>query len=65
MLNYGDSFGNATFPFMSMCFTTVDELDMRHYKGDFVKYYNEYDPDVVIGILQSDSENKNYNWFKK
>lgn len=44
----GESFGNIPFSLMSICFSSCDELDMRHYEEEFAAYYEEYAPDTVI-----------------
>jgi hypothetical protein len=44
----GESFGNIPYSLMSLCFSSCDELDMRHYSDDFDAYYAAYQPDTVI-----------------
>lgn len=44
----GESFGNIPFSLMSICCSSCDELDPRHFKNDFTDYYNSYRPDTVI-----------------
>lgn len=44
----GESFGNIPYSLMSLCFSSCDELDMRHYSDDFAAYYAAYAPDTVI-----------------
>lgn len=48
VLMIGDSFGNVPFAFLSLVFTTCDEMDFRQYVGDFPSYFETYDPDIVI-----------------
>lgn len=47
----GDSFGNISFPLLSLCISDCDEFDMRHYKGDFAEHYNSFDPDFIIVLV--------------
>ena len=44
----GESFGNIPFSLMSICLSSCDELDMRHFEDDFTSYYDSYSPDTVI-----------------
>ncbi|MBO7252143.1 MAG: hypothetical protein J6V25_05915 [Oscillospiraceae bacterium] len=44
----GDSFGNIPFSLMSLCFRSIDELDMRHYQGNFAQHHADLSPDIVI-----------------
>lgn len=44
----GDSFGNIPFSLMANCFTSCDELDMRHYTMDFASHYADLSPDIVV-----------------
>lgn len=44
----GESFGNIPFSLMSICFSSCDEVDLRHFTDDFTSYYYSYDPDTVI-----------------
>lgn len=66
----GDSMANIPFSLLPIGISSCDELDMRHYSGDFTAYYNEYDPDTVIimanvgSILSTDSDNITYQFIK-
>ena len=65
---YGDSFGNVPFTLFALCVQTCDELDMRHYRDDFAAYYQAFDPDVVVCLVNvqevsSDSEDLLYDFF--
>ena len=65
---YGDSFGNVPFTLFALCVKTCDELDMRHYRDDFAAYYQAFDPDVVVCLvnvqeISSDSEDLLYDFF--
>jgi hypothetical protein len=44
----GESFGNIPFSLMSIALGVNDEMDMRHFEGNFSDYYQEYQPDTVI-----------------
>lgn len=44
----GESFGNIPFSLMSIPFSSCDEVDRRFFTDDFVSYYEEYAPDMVI-----------------
>lgn len=66
LLMLGDSFGNVPFSLMSLYFASCDELDMRYYADDFRQYYESYDPDIVIMLVNAHdiiSENTNYVFF--
>lgn len=39
VLSWGDSFTNSSLTFLPLIFKKCDELDMRHYKGNFEEYY--------------------------
>ena len=67
-LVYGDSFGNVPFSLFPLCVQTCDELDMRHFTENFAAYYEEFNPDVIVCLvnvqeLSSDSENVLYDFF--
>lgn len=47
----GDSFSNATLPFLSLMFKETHKRDMRHFEGDFESYYKKYNPDIIIILL--------------
>lgn len=62
----GESFGNVPFSLMSLYFTSCDELDMRHYSGDFAEYYASSQPDIVIlevNVDQAVAEITTYPYF--
>ena len=51
IMGIGDSYQCVTYPFLSLVLDSVDTNDMRHYKGDFLEYYQAYDPDIVIILV--------------
>lgn len=51
----GESFGNIPFSLMSLCFSSCDEIDMRHFTDDFSRYYHSYNPETVIMLFYVDS----------
>ena len=62
----GDSYGNVPFSLMSMYFSSCDELDMRHFKGDFQSYYEENTPDTIVLLVNLNSlftANTTYEFF--
>lgn len=66
ILSLGDSFGNVVFPFLPLIFHTCDELDMRWYKGNFEQYYNEFEPDIMIVLVNTKDVvqlNTTYDFF--
>lgn len=44
----GESFGNIPFSLMSLYLGSCDEMDLRHYDGDFAAHYESFAPDTVI-----------------
>lgn len=44
----GESFGNVPFSLLSLYVSECDEMDMRHYTGDFASYYQTFAPETVI-----------------
>jgi len=66
LLSIGDSFGNVPLTFMPLAIGSCDELDMRHYTDDFAQYYTEYDPDIVIMLVNNETiaqDNTTYVFF--
>ena len=66
IMTIGDSFSRVPFAFLTLVFGTCDQLDMRHYKGDFEEYYSKYDPDVVIVLInpsQIPGKSLTYDYF--
>lgn len=62
----GDSFGNIPFSFLPLYFSKCDELDMRSYTEDFRTYYEEYNPDIIIVLInpsEINGENTKYDFF--
>ncbi len=62
----GDSFGNVPFSFMPLYFSSCEELDMRHFKGDFAELYDEYEPDqfiVLANVASLHTKNTLYAFF--
>lgn len=51
----GDSFGNVPFSLMPLYISSCDEVDMRYFKGDFTAYYESYDPDTVVLLVNVNS----------
>lgn len=51
----GDSFGNVPFSLMSLYFSSCDELDMRHFEGDFTAHYEEANPDIIVLLVNINS----------
>ena len=50
----GESFGNIPYSLMSLTFGSCDEVDRRHFEGDFLAYYEDYAPDTVIITVNVD-----------
>ncbi len=48
VLMIGDSNANVPFAFLPLIFTTCDEMDFRHYTGDFRSHLEDFDPDIII-----------------
>ena len=67
VLGLKDSFGLASFTFLPLVFSVYDELDMRNYNGDFLDYYTNFEPDIVLIIVNSSSQllddNTTYDYF--
>lgn len=64
----GDSFANVSFSFMSLYFSSIEEIDMRYFKEDFVTLYDDYDPDLVIVMINPssfDNNNLQYSFFSE
>ncbi len=62
----GDSFNSAVVPFTSLVFSSVDDLDMRKYADDFAAYYDRYQPDIVLLMINAayvNDGNVTYNFF--
>ena len=51
LMAIGDSFSNIPFTFTPLVFKENDRLDMRHFKGDFKEYHLEFDPDIVVLLI--------------
>lgn len=51
----GESFGNIPFSLMSLCISSCDEVDLRHFEEDFPAYYDSYQPDTVIILVNVDN----------
>ena len=68
VLTIGDSFTNVPCVFMPLVFSQCDEMDMRFYSGDFLEYYQEYDPDVLVMLIGASSisrPNTTYDFFSE
>lgn len=63
IMTNGDSYTNCSLTLLPLVFKTYDELDMRHYKGDFAKYYADYAPDIVITLASGFGDNVTYDYF--
>lgn len=63
ILSLGDSFTNVVTPYFALLSSNCDELDMRHYQGIFLQYYNEFDPEIVITTISIFSDNFTYDFF--
>lgn len=62
----GNSYGNVPFAFMSLYFTSCEELDMRSFAENFEVFYNDYAPDTVVLLVHVEnviSENTTYPFF--
>ena len=51
ILLIGDSFSNVPFSFLPICYSSCDEMDMRYFQEDFEDYYQEYDPQTVVILI--------------
>lgn len=66
VLLIGDSFANSVYPFLSLVIKPCNQLDMRHYKGDFAVHYEEYNPDIIIVLISTNgvtNKNVTYDFF--
>lgn len=62
----GNSYGNIPFAFLSLYFSSCEELDMRYFTEDFTSLYESYEPDIVIVLVNVNSmgdENVIYPYF--
>ena len=50
----GDSHGNVAFTYLALVASSVTELDMRYYPGDFTVFFQNADPDIVIVLVGCD-----------
>lgn len=53
VLGIGDSYTNDSCVYLPLIFQTYSELDMRHYKDNFMNYYSEYNPDIIIVMINA------------
>lgn len=51
VLMIGDSFGNVPFSLMSLYFASCEELDMRHFDDNFTEFYEKFNPDTTIFLI--------------
>ena len=68
VLAVGDSFSHVVYIFLPLIFKSCDQLDMRYNKGDFDEYYTNYDPDIVLMLVnptQVIMENTTYDFFNE
>jgi len=66
VLAIGDSFSHVTYIYLPFIFSECDQIDMRYIEGDFERYYTEFDPDIVIMLVnpaQVMMENTTYDFF--
>ena len=64
IMSIGDSFAPPAVAFLSLSLSSVDELDLNLYDGDFMEYYYEYAPDVIIVFVSTAvSLNTTYDFF--
>ena len=56
----GDSFGNIPFSLMSLCASSCDEVDMRHFQENFQEYYDSFQPDTVVILIGVSSINTEF-----
>lgn len=62
----GDSFSRITAPLLSLCISVCDKMDMRYYKGDFAAYYDGFDPDITVVLVNTSnlpSSNTTFDFF--
>ena len=67
VLAIGESFAKVPFTYLPLVFSVCDQLDMRDFTGNFEEYYSEFDPDIVIILVnanQAVSENTTYDFFE-
>ena len=55
VLLIGNSYGNIPFSFMPLYFSSCEELDLRHFTGDFSSFYVDYAPDTIIILVNVDT----------
>jgi hypothetical protein len=67
VLFYGDSYTSDIIPYASLCFMNIERVGFRYTKGvkteDFTKYYNETQPDIVICVVSTQTDNNTYEFF--
>lgn len=51
MLLIGDSFANVPFGLMSICYSSCDEMDMRYFQENFSDYYQDYQPQTIVILI--------------
>lgn len=54
ILMIGDSFSNVPFTFLPLVFRECEELDMRYFTRSFYEYISEYNPDIVVLLINPD-----------
>jgi len=67
VLATGDSFSHVSYIYLPLIFSTCDQLDLRYLEGSFEKYYEEFDPDIVIMLINPSQvmlENATHAFFK-
>jgi len=55
LLLIGDSFGNIPFSLMSICYSSCDEIDLRYFHDNFKDYYQNYQPETVVFLINSNA----------
>jgi len=67
ILAIGDSYSISTFSYLSLVANRLDCLDMRYFKYNFAEYYYDYDPDIIIVLVNGGSgtvsDNTTYDFF--
>ena len=68
VLFIGDSFACVTCSFLPLTISTLDQLDMRLFETDFQEYYYEFDPDIIIVMVEPEMLGEGvirYNFFPR
>jgi len=68
VLAIGDSFSHVSYIWLPLIFKTCDQIDMRYIEEDFEKHYADFDPDIVLVMVnpkQVVMENTTYDFFNE